>query len=150
MTSNGNNEVNQSTQNQQNKAPNGVSQMKCGGLMVQSASTARKTNRNIHNMAVKRPRSVDPSAGMCIFLSSLLYHRMDFFFFDFHFFVHTNGASVKSDDRFHLFIVCICVFLAFSFRHSKEKIESKQWHSMCATAKKYGGHAQWTTARTCL
>lgn len=63
MTSNGNDDVNHS-QNQQNKSPNTVSQKKCGGSM-QGTNTVRKVNRtNKPNMGLKR-RSVDPAGRMC-------------------------------------------------------------------------------------
>lgn len=62
MTSNGNDEVNQSQSHQVKKAQNGVSQMRCGGSMAQG--TVRKSHRNSHSsMGVKRLRSVDPAAG---------------------------------------------------------------------------------------
>lgn len=64
MTSNGNDDVNHQ-QNQQNKAQNGISPKKCGNSMPQGIGTNRKTNRSNHSMGLKRPRSVDPAAGMC-------------------------------------------------------------------------------------
>lgn len=68
MTSNDNGEVNNnSSQNQQSKATNGVLQKKCAGSMHQSLNTLRiKSNRyNNSNMVLKRHRSIDSAAGMC-------------------------------------------------------------------------------------
>lgn len=126
MTSNGNEDVNHS-QNQPNKVQNGLSQMKCGGSMLQGAG--RKPNRSNHNMGLKRNRSVDPAAGMCLTKFPCMHQTVQF-------------------GRRYFYLS------SFSCRyswHSAKKIEIKQWHCIgCTTAKKYRGYAQRITPRSCL